>query len=147
MTTIPENRMLDRRLEKFHSKLKSICNSSPSFKKSIDVQVGHIAWRAAQTMSDVRNAITNEHLASILINGRVNEKQCNTSAPLELVVEGRFVELMVLEFNPVRESKHNNVAIRVAVREGSPKHIVITLYPLTSEQDLSGIPEVPKNVW
>ncbi|MBF0441905.1 MAG: hypothetical protein HQK54_08385 [Oligoflexales bacterium] len=144
---IPEQKVLDKRFQQFHSKIKSICNSPKNFKNGFDVQIGHIAWRAAQTMTDVRNAISNEKIASILIHGRVNEKHCNSSKPLELVVEGRFAELIVVEFNPIQEKKIKDVSIRVVVREGSPKHIIVTLYPLTSEANVSSIPEVPNEVW
>jgi len=51
-------------------------------------------------------------------------------------------------FNPIRELKHQNIGIRIVVREGSAKHLVVTIHPLgSSPADLMSLPEVPHDIW
>lgn len=92
--------------------------------------------------------MTPERISSILINGEVNERDSKKSHPIELAVEGKFKVLSYTKFNPIEEVVHRNAAMRVVIREGTSKHIVVTLYPL-SQQDIEKkeLPEVPNNVW
>ena len=143
-----DNLLMEKRLEKFLIQIRNICRSSGTFRKKIDVQVGHIAWRASETGSEIRNAINHEKIASILLNGRVNEGRCLSSKRLELVVEGRFSEIVYVASVPAREVKEKNVGFRVVVREGSTKHVVVTLYHLkNSDIETSSLPEVPNEIW
>jgi hypothetical protein len=146
---VPAEMVLDKRLQKFLTTVCEICRSSSQFKRKIDVQDGHIAFRAAQTGADIRNAMTHELIASVLLNGRVNTKQSRTGNPIELVLEGRFVELSYIKLNPsIEEVKVRNAAMRVVIREGTSKYVVVTLYPLKQEDtDIMSLPEVPKYVW
>jgi hypothetical protein len=145
---IPERQVIDKRLQRFLAIIRDVCRSSTSFKQKIDVQIGLIAWRAAETGSDVRNAISNERIASVILSGRVNQGQCKMVNPVELAIEGRFTELGVVAFNPVREIKMENVGVRVVVREGSSKHIVVTVNHLKAKDtDILSLPEVQHVVW
>lgn len=51
---VPTHSILDKRLEKFLIAVREICRSPQQFKRNIDIQVGHIAFRAAQTGADIR---------------------------------------------------------------------------------------------
>jgi hypothetical protein len=118
---IPEQQITDKRLERFQGVIRDICRSSKAFKHKVDVQLSHIAWRAAQTGSDVRNAMNHERIASVILSGKLNQKHCRVANPVELAFEGRFIDLCLVTFNPVQEIKMENVGIRVIVREGSSK--------------------------
>jgi hypothetical protein len=138
----------DKRLEKFLVGIRDICRSSSGFKRKIDVQIGHIAWRAAETASDVRNGMSHERIASVILAGRVNEKQCKFQNPVELAIEARFAKFTIVAFNPIRELIMQNVGIRVVVREGSAKHIVVTVYHLKDQDSyVLDLPEVPHVIW
>lgn len=140
--------MNDRRVEKFVGQVRDICRSAHSFKKQIDVNVSHIAWRAQAAAQDIRNAIDHEKMAGVIIHGVLRMQNCRVTSPIEVVFDGRFTELVETVFNPVREVKHQNVGIRIVVREGSSKHIVVTVHPLTlSAIDLMQLPEVPHDIW
>lgn len=145
---VTDTLLSNKRLERFLVQIRNICRSSGTFRKKIDVQVGHIAWRAMETGSEIRNAINHEKIASILLNGCVNKERCLISKRIELVVEGRFSEITYIASRPAREVKEKNAGFRVVVREGSAKHVVVTLYHLkNSETDTSTLPEVPNEIW
>ncbi len=141
-------RIDDRRLDKFVSQVRDICKSPISFKKSIDVNVGHIAWRAAEGAQDIRNAIDAEKMAALIIQGSLRTENCKGTSPIEAVFDGRFAELTEIQFSPVREVKHQNQGIRIVVREGASKHIVVTVHPLSLPNDeLMSLPEVTHDIW
>ncbi|MCX6104312.1 MAG: hypothetical protein NTY08_00580 [Proteobacteria bacterium] len=140
--------MNDRRLEKFVNQVRDICRSPKSFKSRMDVDVGHIAWRAQAAGQDIRNAIDQEKMASLIINGTLRSQNCRTTPPIEAVFDGRFADLVETLFNPIRELKHQNIGVRIVVREGSAKHLVVTIHPLgSSPADLMSLPEVPHDIW
>ncbi|MBP6218229.1 MAG: hypothetical protein KA436_06560 [Oligoflexales bacterium] len=145
---VPAEVVIDKRLEKFLKAVHEICRSSNLFYRKIDVADGYIAFRASQTGSDIRNAMTRELIASVLLHGKLNQKQCKMSNPIKLVMEGRLKTLSYTKYNPIEEVKCDNVAMRVVVREGSPKHLVVTLYHLKEQDtDSNSLPEVPSDVW
>ena len=145
---VPEAVVSDKRVQKFLNEIREACKSPGRFRQKIDVNVGHIAFRAAQTGADVRNAMDNERIASMILNGTINDRHCRMGNPIELAFEGVFAELKAVVTDPVREVAFTNVPMRVVVRQGSSKHIVVTLYPLQPHDvDVTKLPEVPRHVW
>lgn len=145
---IPEPQLDKKRIEKFTAQVRDICRSSKSFRKRIDIDVSHIAWRAGTAGQDIRNAMDAEKMASLILNGEICLPNCKTTSPLEIVFDGRFKEIIETQFNPIREVKHINVGFRIVVREGSHKHIIVTVHPLNLEPTLlEKLPEIPNEVW
>ncbi len=135
-----------RRLETFVTRVRDVCRSPSSFKKSVEIDVGHVAWRAAQSKQEVRNSMTREHIATLIMNGVVDQKSCRFAAPMEAAIDGRFASIGVTFLDPVREEIWTNVALRAVVRDVAPRYLVVTVYPCPLEKTDS-LPEVPTNVW
>jgi hypothetical protein len=82
----------EKRLERFLGEVRDYCRSSKAFKKKIEIDVSHIAFRAAQANQEIRNAITPEQIASLILHGELHRQTCKVSSPLEIVLDGRFAE-------------------------------------------------------
>lgn len=145
---IGEKTLLEKRIEGFWNRLKEICKSRASFRKQIEVDLRHIAFRAYETNDPVRNAIDNEKIASVIIHGWLNKQKCRFQDPIEIVVEGKFEGLMVVDIQKQKEFELDKICVRVVVRERKPKHLIVTVYPdRGGEIDMNSTPKVPNEIW
>lgn len=137
-----------KRLEKFHRDLRQFCRKRSVFKTNIQVDMRHISSRAAETGHQIRRSITNEHIAAVILDGRINLGSCKEKSPMELVLEGKFLDFPYVDRDTAREETIDCVCVKVVIREKSKgkKHLVVTVYPDDSlVQDL--IPEVNFDIW
>lgn len=147
---IGPERMKHLRLEKFHTVCISYCSSRKAFKSAFDIDRHHVAVRAGQTISHLRWSLMNEEpLGSVIKNGLLNAACSRDSNPTEIAIEGFFRDFPWVDPSQVT-GKHSGVepilCARVVVRERRPKHLIVTVYVLPSDQQ-SLLPEVPNEIW
>lgn len=137
-------------LKQLHKKVVNLCANRGSFKASFVLARKHIGERAAEANQYVRFALeTDEKVAALITHGKLNEERSRSMSPIELAIEGKFLNLEVVDWSNLSSISTKIVELvcaRVIVKEGRPKHLIISIYPETN-LDPSLTPEVPNDIW
>jgi hypothetical protein len=150
MDVIELKRESQRRLEKFHRKCRELACSRASFRRSFAIDQDHIVVRGAEQNSSLRAGIEPQHIAAVIIGGRLNLPTCRDSYPMMLAIDAVFRDFSYVEFqttSPSSTIRIDRLQIRVVLRDQRIKIAVVTVHPNQDKVDLS-MPEVDhENVW
>lgn len=139
----------NRRFEKFHEKCRNAARSKKSFDRSFIAETGHIVKRSGDQNSSIRMAIQHEHMAGIIIYGKLNAHCSNDNHPMEIALDGCFLNFKYVEFGNTKSISEVTVPklyVRLVVRDKVAKLVIVTVYPNQETKD-QNIPEVPYEIW
>jgi hypothetical protein len=150
MAVIELKRGNQRRLEKFHRRCQELARSRVSFRRSFAIDQDHIVVRGAEQNSSLRAAMEPQHIAAVVMGGRLNLPTCRDSHPMMLAIDAVFRDFCYVEFQtsaPSTTIRIDRLQIRVVLRDQRIKIAVVTVHPNQDKVDLS-MPEVDhENVW
>lgn len=135
------------KLDAFLKKCREAARSRKTFKTKFTVQVNHVTKRGQDQNSSIRYAITDEHMASVILHGTLDYADCEMK-PTTIAVDGVFSDFRYVEFlktGTAREVQIEKLSVRVVVREGYSALIIVTIY--TGKKAPEQLKEVPNEVW
>lgn len=134
----------DPKLAAFVRQLPDYCRSKKTFHKEVDINVSHIAFRAAETNKYIRHAVsTPEKIAAVILDGIVNEPRSVFGSAIQVAFEGKFANLRFVDWDKNEETTVAQACVRVVVKQSRPKHLVVTVYvDSTGDIDAAATPEV-----
>lgn len=141
-----ENR---RRITLFKEKCAKLAASRKQFHKHFLINQDHIVIRGAQQNSSLRSAIEPQHIAAVIIHGRINYETSNDDHPIEVAIDGAFKNFRYVEFSTTQVSAEiciPRLQIRVVLREGRVKVLVVTVHSMQEAIDET-LPEVNYEIW
>ncbi|MFK7873617.1 MAG: hypothetical protein AB8C84_10725 [Oligoflexales bacterium] len=138
-----------KRLQRFHSQLRECCKTSGTFRKQIKVGWSHIKFRASETSSMKRLSFNNETIASIVLNGVLNEGRSSCGPQLRIAIEARFIEFRSPDWDTMQELIFRDLAVRVVIQESKPKHFVVTVFTDDGSGNFKkeSLPSISSEVW
>ena len=148
--TITLDDLTKKRLMLCHQRVKEVCGSQPHFYGNLLVDRRHIDKRAATEPDSLRLNIGDEQIASVILNGKLNEERSRINGSLaEIVVEGIFRQFPWIDLKDNnREKIEEAVCVRVIVREGGRRYVVVTAYvPRHEALNPDDFIEVAYEIW
>jgi len=139
-----------KRLHQFHQTIKASCGSQPAFHRNFLIDRRHIDQSAEKEPDSLRQNLGDEQIAAVILGGKLNEEKSRMSGTLpEIVVEAKFKDFPWLDLkDDGREKIEPVVCVRVVVREGGRKHVVVTAYvPRQEILDPDDFSEVTYEIW
>jgi hypothetical protein len=143
-----------RRLKDFHEALKPRCHTEKSFHDSFLVRRNHLVKSAEKDPNMIRLNLGDEQIAAVIATGQLNEDQSRMNGTLpEIALEGKFRDFPWTELDTTGGDKAVDhieplVVVRVVVRQGARKHIVVTAYrPWREIINPDLLPEVTYDFW
>lgn len=138
----------EQKLQVFKDRCAKLASQGPrSFETHFLVSRSHQLSRSGDKNSSLQSSIQNEHIAAILIHGRINPATSRAEHPMELAIDGAFENFTYTEFmdsGPPGDKTLSRVEIRVAIKEGKPRIIIKSAHAIDSDPT---IPKVPQHVW
>lgn len=138
------------KIERFRKSLAQYCGKQSIFDSAIKLGMSHIGKRAGETQDWVRIAVGKEQIASIILRGYVNHSRSFVNSKTEIAIEDKFAQFKYTRLGKdgPEEVNEQDLCVRVVIRESSPKHLVVTVYPDREGQiDKATTPKVPYEVW
>lgn len=136
-----------RRFKAFHKKCLQNCGSKKAFFKGFLIDKSHIAKGIIKNPK--RSALSNEDIAAVIAGGELNFETCNEGPPMEIVTKGIFREF---EWTNLMEAGtptyiEDKVEVKVVVREGKNKNLIVTTYITDDENNISTNKEINREIW
>ena len=136
-----------KRIEAFHKKCVQKSKSKKSFDRGFRVDKSHIAKGILKNPK--RSALTSEDIAAVIIGGVLSLDTCNEGPPIEIVVKGIINEFewTNLTENGCPTYLEDMVEVKVVVREGKSKDLIVTTYITEDENKISTNKEINREIW
>lgn len=148
-SVVTAEQLQNLRLEAFHRHLKTICASRGSFNRRIEIDMGHVLTRASQEDDQLLILLAADlRVAALITDGAINLDRCRLGPPLEIAIEGKFLNLRIVDVRAISERIIPCICARLVVRERQPKHLVVTVYPdHSNEINPATTPESRHEIW